>query len=279
MEPPKKVIKALYNYEAQSAHELGFVTGDFFHVVGRENDTEWYEACNPATGAKGLVPVAFFQSLGRTERDSGGPALRPIEKRETDSGYSEGFSAPSNHGIQIGGPVPLQQPNDSVLARPSRLSNIGKGSGAMIFGIVLFDFIAERPDELGAKQGENIIIIARSTADWFVAKPISRLGGPGLIPVSYLELRDMTTNQIIDDEDKERAIQRAGIPNVEDWKRMAAEYKNSSIPLGKFEIGGAQQGQQTQQAQQQMERMSLNGQRDQYAGNPVCRHRYLLKFG
>ncbi|UZP41051.1 hypothetical protein NXS19_008867 [Fusarium pseudograminearum] len=69
--PPKKVIRALYDYEARSSQELSFSRGDFFHVIGRENDDDWYEACNPALpDARGLVPVTFFQALGRTERDS-----------------------------------------------------------------------------------------------------------------------------------------------------------------------------------------------------------------
>ncbi|CRK48873.1 hypothetical protein BN1723_008231 [Verticillium longisporum] len=36
--PPKKVIRALYDYEAQSEQELSFSRGDFFHVIGKEND-------------------------------------------------------------------------------------------------------------------------------------------------------------------------------------------------------------------------------------------------
>jgi hypothetical protein len=64
-----QVIRALFDYEAQSYQELSFQKGDFFHVIGRENDTDWYEACNPALpDARGLVPVAFFQALGKTER-------------------------------------------------------------------------------------------------------------------------------------------------------------------------------------------------------------------
>lgn len=124
----------------------------------------------------------------------------------------------------------------------------------MVYGIVLYDFSAERPDELEAKAGEAIIVIAQSTAEWFVAKPIGRLGGPGLIPVSFIEIRDMTTGQSV--PDAHAAVQRAGVPTVEDWKKMAAEYKNSSISLGKFEAQGQQQ------MQQGMERMSLqnNGQ-------------------
>lgn len=65
---PKKIIKALYDYLAQGPHELSFSRGDFFHVTNRENDTHWFEACNPATNSKGLVPVSYFQVLDKSER-------------------------------------------------------------------------------------------------------------------------------------------------------------------------------------------------------------------
>jgi len=121
----------------------------------------------------------------------------------------------------------------------------------MVYGIVMYDFAAERPDELDAKAGEAIIVIAQSNPEWFVAKPIGRLGGPGLIPVSFIEIRDMTSGQAV--PDAQDAVQRAGVPKVEEWKKMAADYKNSSITLGKFEVPnsgspGLEQG---------MDRMSL----------------------
>lgn len=148
-------------------------------------------------------------------------------------------------------------------------------NGAMVYGIVMYDFQAERADELEAKAGEAIIVIAQSNPEWFVAKPIGRLGGPGLIPVSFIEIRDMASNTPVANPGD--AIKRAGIPRVEEWKKMAAEYKNSSITLGKFDVGGPpgqqqqqpgqqQQPQQPQQQQQQqsieqgMDRMSLQQQ-------------------
>ena len=155
-----------------------------------------------------------------------------------DSGYSE-----KGHGRQESTPA----------AKPlghSRMSSIGKGSGQMVYGIVQYDFNAERPDELEAKAGEAIIVIAQSNPEWFVAKPIGRLGGPGLIPVSFIEIRDMSTGQAV--PDAQGAVARAGVPKVEEWKKMAADYKASSISLGKFETtnGGS--------LQQDMGRMSLN---------------------
>ena len=203
--------------------------------------------------ARGLVPVNFFQALGKTERDSGqstgsaGSAKAP----DHDSGYSDTNTGPA-------GPAP--GPN------PQRLSKLGKGSGAMVYGIVMYDFAAERPDELEAKAGEAIIVIAQSNPEWFVAKPIGRLGGPGLIPVSFIEIRDMTTGQAV--PDSQEAVQRAGVPKVEEWKKMAADYKNSSITLGKFEA--ANQQQQQQGMEQDMGRMSLQQaqqRQSQQAGN------------
>lgn len=110
----------------------------------------------------------------------------------------------------------------------------------MVYGIVQYDFKAERPDELEARAGEAIIVIALSNPEWFVAKPIGRLGGPGLIPVSFLELKDMQSGQPV--TDPLEAVRRAGVPKVEEWKKMTAEYKNSSINLGKIDSAGSAGG-------------------------------------
>ncbi|EPE03622.1 map kinase activator [Ophiostoma piceae UAMH 11346] len=241
--PPKKVIRALHDYSAQSAQELSFSRGDFFHVIGRENDPDWYEACNPALpDARGLVPVSYFQSLGRTERDSAqsnsssSGGLVPAKSPDQDSGYGDA-STPG------------------TASRDSKSGGALNKNSPMVYGIVMYDFQAERADELEAKAGEAIIVIAQSNPEWFVAKPIGRLGGPGLIPVSFVEIRDMASNTPV--PNPHDAVRRAGIPKVEEWKKMAADYKNSSITLGKFEVGGGGGQQPMQQAEQGMERMSL----------------------
>jgi len=126
----------------------------------------------------------------------------------------------------------------------------GKPTGAMVYGVVQYDFNAERADELDAKAGEAIIVVAQSNPEWFVAKPVSRLGGPGLIPVSFVDIKDMATMQSV--ADPLEAVRKAGVPRVEEWKKFAAEYKNSSISLGKFD-GGQPPNQMTVE----MARMSL----------------------
>ncbi|KAF2731672.1 hypothetical protein EJ04DRAFT_442639, partial [Polyplosphaeria fusca] len=236
-----QVIKALYDYQAPdpdpNSGYLSFSAGDFLHVVGRENDADWYEACNPLHNTRGLVPVSYFEGVGKTVRDSGSSTKSGTPNAPHDSGYSEQAVATPN-------------PMDAAGPPAMRMSKALKGSGAMVYGIVMYDFKAERPDELEAKEGEAIIVIAQSNPEWFVAKPITRLGGPGLIPVSFIEIRDMTNGQAV--PDAQDAVRRAGVPKVEEWKKMAADYKNGSIPLGKLETNS----QQT--LQQGMERMSLS---------------------
>ena len=98
------------------------------------------------------------------------------------------------------------------------------------YAVVLHDFIAERTDELDAKTGDPITVVAQSNEEWFVAKPIGRLGRPGLIPASFVELRDPATNLLL--PDVPGIIARGELPKVEDWKRAMHDYKQSSIPLG-----------------------------------------------
>lgn len=92
-----------------------------------------------------------------------------------------------------------------------------------------YDFHAERPDELEAKAGEPIVVIAQSNHEWFVAKPIGRLGGPGLIPVTFVEIRDPLTGRALDQFP-------STIPQVEEWKKATAEYKAAAIPLGRLDL-------------------------------------------
>ncbi|KAG2233987.1 hypothetical protein INT48_006479 [Thamnidium elegans] len=191
---PKKVIKALYDYQAQSPHELSFIRGDFFLVTGREADMNFYEAFNPITNSRGVVPVPYFQVLEKHER----AMVDSVQKRE------DHLEMQAQHK-----PQPL-------------------------YGIVLYDFQAERSDELDAKAGEPIIIIAQSNAEWFVAKPIGRLGGPGLIPVSFVDIRDASTGRTVKNNVM-HTPSNSVFPNVEDWKKQTQGYEASSISLGNIE--------------------------------------------
>ena len=74
-----------------------------------------------------------------------------------------------------------------------------------------------------------------------MAKPIGRLGGPGLIPVSFVEIRDPVTSRPI--ENVAELLQQGSVPQVEAWKKAAEDYKAASIPLGSFDYPQSSQGQ------------------------------------
>ncbi|KAK7208450.1 hypothetical protein BZA70DRAFT_273761 [Myxozyma melibiosi] len=222
--PPKKVIRAIHDYTANAPGELSFSKGDFFHVVGNEDNPDWYEASNPSANSRGMVPVSYFEVLGRNVRESSDGSLR---NGRMSSGVSESSSA-----TQPGVMSPTTRRESDRMSSASSTSS-GRRHYQPLYGVVQFDFAAERPDELHASQGDAVIIVAQSNHEWFVAKPIGRLGGPGLIPISFVEIRDMATGRPI--ENVNEAILRAGVPKVEEWKKKTAEYKASSIPLGKFE--------------------------------------------
>lgn len=194
------------------------------------------------------MPVSYFEVIGKNERQStgsnpAGAANIPISTLPT-AGQIDSSKTPGG---------------------PGHSRNSSTMKGAMVYGIVMYDFAAERPDELDAKAGEAIIVIAQSNPEWFVAKPIGRLGGPGLIPVSFIEIRDMVSGRAV--EDPHAAVQAAGVPRVEEWKKLAADYKNSSISLGRFEAGGGGGG--ADQLSRGMERMSLGNRPN---GNQVGSH-------
>lgn len=210
--PPKMVIKATSDYRSRAPQELSFMKGDFFHVISDPApDAEWFEASNPITNARGLVPAAAFEILGKSSRP--GIAAGP--------GHITGLGIPGASQAQ----TPAQRAAGAAMT--------AKGGGGL-YAVVKYDFAAERGDELGAKAGESIIVIAQSNFEWFVAKPIGRLGGPGLIPVAFVEIKDLVTGQVIDNVDE--LISSGVIPKVEEWKKMTAEYKKNTIPLGRFDF-------------------------------------------
>jgi bud emergence protein 1 len=66
--PPKKVIRALAGHRPTAPQELSFAKGDFFYVIRdvvSANGNEYYEAHNPVTGSRGLVPKSLFEGFDK----------------------------------------------------------------------------------------------------------------------------------------------------------------------------------------------------------------------
>ncbi|KAJ3880608.1 scd2/ral3 [Lentinula edodes] len=202
--PPQKVIRATADYRSQAPQELSFKKGDFFYVLRDVDDRgSWYEAHNPISGARGLVPRAMFEEFNKTS----------VSSRISQGSSLGNISIPT--GIRSSD-VPLTPKSPT--------------KSQVFYAIVLHDFEAERADELDAKRGDAITVVAQSNREWFVAKPIGRLGRPGLIPVSFVEIHDPSTGRAVPDVNA--LMDRGDLPKVEDWKRAMFNYKQSSIALG-----------------------------------------------
>ncbi|KAF8665771.1 hypothetical protein AX16_000219 [Volvariella volvacea WC 439] len=221
--PPQKVIRAISGYKSQAPQELSFQKGDFFYVLQDDSSSSaWYEAHNPATGARGLVPRTMFEEFGKTAHQQvrtsqfGGQGLAPL-------------------------------PANTIAPTPSNSAP----KHTVYYAVVLHDFVAERADELDAKKGDTIAVVAQSNREWFVGKHIGRLGRPGLIPVSFVEVRDPTTGGII--QDVHGLMDRGDLPKVEDWKRAMYQYKQNSITLGVIDTPPAQPTSYPQKSYSQVE--------------------------
>ncbi|SCV03117.1 LAME_0H07844g1_1 [Lachancea meyersii CBS 8951] len=198
-----KVIKALYNYQAQSPRELSFVKGEFFIV--QTEDKEWYDAASPNDQRRGMVPKSYFETFSRGRSDSYGIAS------------SQSLTQPKmqTQGLEKG-------------------QNNGQRPGSL-YAIVLYDFRAEKSDELTTYAGENLFICAHHNFEWFIAKPIGRLGGPGLVPIGYVSIIDIDTGYATGSDISED-IQSANLPTVQEWKSNVAKYKASNISLSSPEM-------------------------------------------
>ncbi|KAJ1883476.1 bud emergence protein 1 [Coemansia sp. RSA 1722] len=65
--------------------------------------------------------------------------------------------------------------------------------------VALYDFTAANGNELTIASGDDLIILAQSTEDWVIAKHTKRSGLAGLVPLSYIQLRDHVTGVIVSD--------------------------------------------------------------------------------
>ncbi|KAF7313531.1 hypothetical protein HMN09_00509100 [Mycena chlorophos] len=227
IQPPQKVIRALGDYRPQAPQQLAFKKGDFFHVLRDvDNGGAWYEAHNPMTGARGLVPKDHFEEFNKNA------AALVLLSRSTGCSLAASLRVlnTSGQGPQLGAPLTPQSPNPQSPKSPRT---------QVFYAIVQHDFFAERADELDAKRGDAITVVAQSNREWFVAKPIGRIGRPGLIPVSFVEIHDPATGRAI--TDVEALMDRGDLPRVEDWKRAMFNYKQNSIALGVIDAPGARQ--------------------------------------
>ncbi|KAJ1679823.1 bud emergence protein 1 [Spiromyces aspiralis] len=234
-EPPKKIIRALRDHTASMPGHLSFEAGDFFYVVEEDLSKQLYHVSNPLANTKGLVPMEIFEVLDRREdriRRSNNRSISSSDKRSSRG--SSVLRRPSVSKIIVDTPGASPTPSttsSTFQPRPRQMSALVNNSGigrvrrdshshlCQVHGMVLYDFHGETEDELSVSKDEPIMVVAQSNEEWFLVKPMVRVAGPGLVPVSFVELRDHITGKPVPDLGE--LYNRYGItlPTVSEWKR------------------------------------------------------------
>ncbi|KAF5353073.1 hypothetical protein D9758_008752 [Tetrapyrgos nigripes] len=88
-------------------------------------------------------------------------------------------------------------------------------------GTVMYDFESQNPNELDAKRGDIISVVAHSNREWFAARVFGQTSWPGLIPISYVKLQDPVTGGLITDVDV--LMDNGELPKVEDWEKLMTD--------------------------------------------------------
>ncbi|EGG04919.1 uncharacterized protein MELLADRAFT_116922 [Melampsora larici-populina 98AG31] len=221
-----EIIKSIKSYKATHSLEISFQSGDAFSFLGQRSDQAghlWFEACHLKSGARGLVPSTCFESLHQE-------VLKTSHHQSTPSWSATNSPTSPTRIISSSQPKVNHQHATAASLASSRAYQKNP-----LFGTVKYDFTAERTDELDAKRGESLVIMAHSESQWFVVKPIGRLGGPGLIPLNFVEVKDMVSGHPLRLKDLKEVILKKGVPDIDAWKASTAAYKVNSISLGTFD--------------------------------------------
>lgn len=215
LDAPSEVAQAISSYSARRAGELTFSKGDFFYVINPTPSPDGYiEIYDPTKSIKGRAPASAFKMFEKTHQSDS--TSRVVSTSSTNSGsrigqQSAGVPKPHEHH-------PVHTPT--------------------LFGVVLYDFNAERSDELSVKTGDKIIICAHHDFEWYIAKFVDKIGEVGLVPVAYVQLIDTLTKIPYKDQPRD-IIQKERLPSIDQWKAIKNKHKASVRPVGEAAAAAA----------------------------------------
>lgn len=99
--PPRKVIKAISNYNSRYSKELSFKEGDFFFVT--KEIENYYVVCNPLEKITGLVPKNYFSEVEK-KRSAINKNLRSPNPNSPNSPSPSSPTSPNNYNPNFHNP-------------------------------------------------------------------------------------------------------------------------------------------------------------------------------
>ncbi|KAJ1732048.1 bud emergence protein 1 [Coemansia biformis] len=91
----------------------------------------------------------------------------------------------------------------------------------------LYGFAAANSNELSISEGDDLLVVAQSTEDWLVARPVHGGAAPALVPASYLQLHDHITGAAVGDLRAFLARHRIRLRTAPEWERHRRELRAS----------------------------------------------------
>ncbi|GMM29852.1 phosphatidylinositol-3-phosphate-binding protein [Martiniozyma asiatica (nom. inval.)] len=208
---PTEVAQATDAHNAMRPGELSFRKGDFFHVIRNTETADGYiEIYDPIKEVRGRAPARFFKVFEKTHR--------PRDSTDRKS--------TSTNTSSVTSPLMKQRTSATSIHKKEPIAHL-----TSLFGIVLYDFKAERSDELSVQTGDHIIISAHHDYEWYIAKFVDKIGEVGLVPVSYVQLCDIAT-KIPYKESPQQVIIKEGLLTIENWKAIKNKHKASARAVG-----------------------------------------------
>lgn len=224
---PTEVAQATQFHQARNANELSFKRGDFFHVLqdGHIAPDSTIEIFDPIRNIKGRAPANCFKIFEKTHR--------PNDENRISSNNINNNASNNSSPISTSNPQTPNTTRHASTASATSYSSQHKEAKALgnLFGVVLYDFNAERSDELSVTAGDIIFICAHHQYEWYIAKFLNKVGEVGLVPVSYVQLIDAVT-RIPYKETPRSIIESENLPTVDEWKIMKNKHKSSSRNVG-----------------------------------------------
>ncbi|KAF5350229.1 hypothetical protein D9758_007769 [Tetrapyrgos nigripes] len=88
-------------------------------------------------------------------------------------------------------------------------------------GTVMHDYDSKNPNELDARRGDIISVVAHRNWEWYAARVFGQMSWPRFIPIPYVNLRDIVTGELITDVDV--LMDNGELPKFEDWQKLMTD--------------------------------------------------------
>ncbi|KAL7748745.1 bud emergence protein 1 [Sorochytrium milnesiophthora] len=201
-QPPGGVVKAREDYTSSSPAVLSFRKGDFFLLTQDPN----------APGSRFVGPDGVADNGDRWLE-----VMDPVRK--------------------LRGRVPRHLVD--VMGKTHTAAPAKKPSASALLVVATHKFDAQESDELSVVPGDQLLLVAYVNENWCVARHMSKIGQPGMLPIDYFQLVDPQLRATLPKSDSKglsvaafkALIHQHNIPHYLEWKEDTNRQAQSAIKL------------------------------------------------